>query len=77
MSLRTVLASDLDPIRTNAWLVGCVAPRPIAFASTVNEAGGRNLAPFAFSNTKLNSLIRLGRFLGGTGKVTRIHMGKF
>lgn len=50
MSLRTVLASDLDPIRTNAWLVGSVAPRPIAFASTVNAAGVRNLAPFSFFN---------------------------
>ena len=50
MSLRTVLASDLDPIQTNAWLVGGIAPRPIAFASTVNVEGVRNLAPFSFFN---------------------------
>ncbi len=50
MSLRTVLASDLNPIQANAWLVGSIAPRPIAFASTVNEAGLRNLAPFSFFN---------------------------
>ena len=50
MSMRTVLASDLNPIQTNAWLVGSIAPRPIAFASTVSEAGVRNLAPFSFFN---------------------------
>lgn len=50
MSIRTVLASNLNPIQTNAWLTGSIAPRPIAFASTVNEAGVRNLAPFSFFN---------------------------
>ena len=50
MSLRTVLASDLNPVQTNAWLVGSIAPRPIAFASTINEGGLRNLAPFSFFN---------------------------
>jgi flavin reductase (DIM6/NTAB) family NADH-FMN oxidoreductase RutF len=50
MSLRTLLASDLNPIQANAWLTGSIAPRPIAFASTVDEAGVRNLAPFSFFN---------------------------
>ncbi|MBS1785060.1 MAG: flavin reductase family protein [Acidobacteria bacterium] len=48
--MKTVLASDLNPIQTNAWLVGGVAPRPIAFASTVDREGRRNLAPFSFYN---------------------------
>ena len=48
--MRTVLATDLDPIQTNAWLVGGVSPRPIAFASTVDAEGRRNLAPFSFFN---------------------------
>lgn len=48
--LKTVLASDLNPIQTNAWLVGGVSPRPIAFASTVDGEGRRNLAPFSFFN---------------------------
>lgn len=48
--MHTVLASDLDPIQTNAWLVGGVSPRPIAFASTVDAEGRRNLAPFSFFN---------------------------
>jgi flavin reductase (DIM6/NTAB) family NADH-FMN oxidoreductase RutF len=50
MSMKTVLASDLNPIQTNAWLCAGVAPRPIAFASTVSAAGVRNLAPFSFFN---------------------------
>ncbi len=32
------------------FLLGSVAPRPIAFASTVNEAGISNLAPYSFFN---------------------------
>lgn len=48
--MKTVLASDLNPIQTNAWLCGGVAPRPIAFASTVDAEGHRNLAPFSFFN---------------------------
>ena len=50
MSTRTVFASELNPIQTNAWLTGSIAPRPIALASTVNEAGVHNLAPFSFFN---------------------------
>jgi flavin reductase (DIM6/NTAB) family NADH-FMN oxidoreductase RutF len=50
MAFKTVLASDLNPIQTNAWLCAGVAPRPIAFASTVDAAGNRNLAPFSFFN---------------------------
>ena len=50
MAFKTVLATDLNPIQTNAWLCAGVAPRPIAFASTVDAAGHRNLAPFSFFN---------------------------
>lgn len=50
MATRTVLATDLNPIQANAWLCASVAPRPIAFASTVDSAGVRNLSPFSFFN---------------------------
>lgn len=33
-----------------AYLVGAVAPRPIAFASTTDGAGNVNLSPFSFFN---------------------------
>ena len=34
----------------HSYLLGAVAPRPIAFASTINKAGQPNLAPFSFFN---------------------------
>jgi flavin reductase (DIM6/NTAB) family NADH-FMN oxidoreductase RutF len=47
---------DIDPIETparrlNELMLGCVAPRPIAFASTVDKDGKPNLSPFSFFNT--------------------------
>ncbi|MBM3417681.1 MAG: flavin reductase family protein [Bacteroidetes bacterium] len=32
------------------YLLGAIGPRPIAFASTIDEAGRSNLAPFSFFN---------------------------
>lgn len=32
------------------FIVGSIAPRPIAFASTVDESGAPNLAPYSFFN---------------------------
>jgi len=45
----------IDPNKTpipelHQYLVGSVAPRPIAFASTLDEAGRANLAPYSFFN---------------------------
>jgi flavin reductase (DIM6/NTAB) family NADH-FMN oxidoreductase RutF len=34
----------------HSYLLGAVAPRPIAFASTVDKNGNPNLAPFSFFN---------------------------
>ena len=34
--------------QTYNLLIGLVAPRPIAWVSTVNVGGGYNLAPFSF-----------------------------
>lgn len=36
--------------RLHSYLLSAVAPRPIAFASTVDESGNPNLAPFSFFN---------------------------
>ncbi|MEM8486361.1 MAG: flavin reductase family protein [Bacteroidota bacterium] len=39
------------PVRElHGYLLGAVAPRPIAFASTVDKAGNVNLSPFSFFN---------------------------
>ncbi len=34
----------------HGYLLGCIGPRPIAFASTVDEEGNPNLAPYSFFN---------------------------
>ena len=34
----------------HSYLLGAVAPRPIAFASTVDKQGQINLSPFSFFN---------------------------
>jgi flavin reductase (DIM6/NTAB) family NADH-FMN oxidoreductase RutF len=41
---------DLSPADTQNYLQHAVAPRPIAFASTIDEEGKVNLSPFSFFN---------------------------
>ena len=36
--------------RLHNYILGSVAPRPIAFASTVDKDGNRNLSPFSYFN---------------------------
>jgi flavin reductase (DIM6/NTAB) family NADH-FMN oxidoreductase RutF len=40
--------ADLTPAERHAWLTPLIAPRPIAFVSTMSAAGVGNLAPFSF-----------------------------
>ena len=42
--------ADLTPAQWQPFLGGAVAPRPVAFASTVDAAGRVNLSPFSFFN---------------------------
>ena len=41
-------ASELTPNESYKLLVNCVAPRPIAFVSTISPTGVLNLSPFSF-----------------------------
>lgn len=41
---------DLKPSEFHAWMLGAIAPRPIAFVSTINKKGEVNLSPFSFFN---------------------------
>lgn len=41
---------ELPVPRVHQLLLGAIGPRPIAFASTIDEAGNPNLAPFSFFN---------------------------
>ena len=41
---------DIPPRQLHHYLLAAVVPRPICFASTVDENGNSNLAPFSFFN---------------------------
>lgn len=41
---------ELSVAQMHACLLGAVAPRPIAFASTIDKAGNVNLSPFSYFN---------------------------
>ncbi|HLW30697.1 MAG TPA: flavin reductase family protein [Aequorivita sp.] len=42
--------NELTTAKLHAYLLGAVAPRPIAFASTIDSKGRVNLSPFSFFN---------------------------
>ena len=42
--------SEISPAMSQQWLQHAIAPRPICFASTINNAGEVNLSPFSFFN---------------------------
>ncbi len=42
---------SVSPVRLNSLMLGSIAPRPIAFASTLDKDGRPNLSPFSFFNT--------------------------
>lgn len=46
----SLLPGDVSTGRFHGFLLGAVGPRPIAFASTVDERGRPNLSPFSFFN---------------------------
>ena len=48
--MKSYLQKDLPTPQLHQILVSTVAPRPIAFASTVDENGNPNLAPYSFFN---------------------------
>lgn len=41
---------EISPVQLQGYLQSAVAPRPIAFASTLDENGTPNLSPFSFFN---------------------------
>lgn len=46
----SILPSDIPTPRLHGYLLGAIGPRPIAFASTIDEEGRPNIAPFSFFN---------------------------
>lgn len=50
MSFASFDPQDLSTRDLHGYLVGAIAPRPIAFASTIDSEGNVNLSPFSFFN---------------------------
>lgn len=48
--MKTFYPKDTDSVEFHALLQGSVAPRPIAFVSTIDLQGNVNLSPFSFFN---------------------------
>jgi flavin reductase (DIM6/NTAB) family NADH-FMN oxidoreductase RutF len=48
--MKTFYPKDLSVQEFHGLLQGSIAPRPIAFASTIDQAGNVNLSPFSFFN---------------------------
>jgi flavin reductase (DIM6/NTAB) family NADH-FMN oxidoreductase RutF len=46
----TIDPKEIPQPKLHQYLLGAVGPRPIAFASTIDELGRPNLAPFSFFN---------------------------
>lgn len=45
-----IIPGDIKTGQLHGYLLGAVAPRPICFASTIDEDGNANLSPFSFFN---------------------------
>lgn len=46
----SIKPEDISTTKLHGYLLGAVAPRPIAFASTIDKDGNPNLSPFSFFN---------------------------
>ena len=47
---KKIIPSELNTKDRHQFLIGAIAPRPIAFVSTIDEEGRPNLAPYSFFN---------------------------
>jgi flavin reductase (DIM6/NTAB) family NADH-FMN oxidoreductase RutF len=47
---RTIIPGQIPTKDLHQYIIGAVAPRPIAFVSTIDENGIQNLAPYSFFN---------------------------
>jgi flavin reductase (DIM6/NTAB) family NADH-FMN oxidoreductase RutF len=47
---RSIVPGNLPTKELHQYIIGSIAPRPIAFVSTIGENGVHNLAPYSFFN---------------------------
>jgi flavin reductase (DIM6/NTAB) family NADH-FMN oxidoreductase RutF len=50
MGWKKIIPGEIPTIDLHQFILGSVAPRPIAFVSTLDENGNANLAPYSFFN---------------------------
>ena len=50
MTKRIIVPKEIPTKELHQYIIGTVAPRPIAFVSTVDDHGVENLAPYSFFN---------------------------
>jgi flavin reductase (DIM6/NTAB) family NADH-FMN oxidoreductase RutF len=50
MNMRSITPGQIATKDLHQFIVGAVAPRPIAFVSTIDENGVANIAPYSFFN---------------------------
>jgi len=50
IQMRSIIPGEISTGDLHQFLLGCVAPRPIAFVSTIDANGKHNLAPYSFFN---------------------------
>lgn len=48
--MKTLNPKEISTQELHSYLLGAIAPRPIAFASTIDREGNVNLSPFSFFN---------------------------
>ncbi len=48
--MKTIDPKEISTVELHGYLLGAIAPRPIAFASTVDKSGNVNLSPYSFFN---------------------------
>lgn len=50
MAMKSIDPSEVSVSEFHGYLLGAIGPRPIAFASTIDNDGNINLSPFSFFN---------------------------
>ncbi len=50
IAVMKIVPGEIKTAQLHAYLLGAVAPRPICFASTIDDKGHPNLSPFSFFN---------------------------
>ena len=48
--MKTINPKEVNTAQFHSYLLGAVAPRPIAFVSSIDQKGNVNLSPFSFFN---------------------------